>query len=298
MKYLLCLLATCFASTILNAQEPDLLHEVDDSTSEQYVTRHFKSPRVINTHSVEMLNKGVLDFRILHRFGLVNDGLKQFFGLDQASMRIGLDFGLSDNFSVGIGRSTFRKELDGFLKAALVRQRKGAAPFPFSLVGVAGITTWTEQSFEPVKPSLSDRTSFYGQLLISRKFNSNFSLQLNSILLHQNMVADSRMDNTLVSFGSGARYKISKRVALMIDYNYVPSLPAGLTQPLSLGVDIETGGHVFQLHLSNAVGMNERAFLTQTTNRFFEGDIRFGFNLSRVFHTNPKKGKAAGPENP
>jgi hypothetical protein len=274
----------------VKAQEPDSLETLEDSPATEKVTSHFKSTRVINTHSVEMLKKGNLDFRILHRFGRVNGGIKQFFGLDEASMRMSFDYGLSDNVMIGIGRSTFRKELDAFIKTPIVRQATGTKSFPFTLVAAGGMMVWTEESFSANKPSFSDRSSFYGQLLMSRKFNNKFSLQLNSILLHQNFVVTAVEKNTIISAGIGARYKVSNRVALMADYNYVPDgLATGNTQPLSLGVDIETGGHVFQLHFSNAVGMNERAFLTQTTDEFFKGDIRFGFNLSRIFQTGRKR---------
>lgn len=256
-----------------------------DSARTEVMRGTFKSTRVINSHSVEMLQKGNLDFRILHRFGRVNQGISQLFGLDQASMRMGFDYGLSNRVSIGIGRSTYRKELDAFLKAALVQQKTGAASTPVSLVGVAGITVLTERIADSVAKKISNRTGFYGQLIGGRKFSTRFSAQLSALVVHQNYVRVSSLDNTLFAIGTGMRLMVSKRVALMADYHYAfGQLPAGATQPLSVGVDIETGGHVFQLHFSNAVGMNERAFITETTDKFFKGDIRFGFNLSRMFN--------------
>jgi len=98
----------------------------------------FRSTRVINAHSIEMLRKGSLDFRILHRFGFVNSGIKQLFGLDQASMRLSFDYGISNNFTVGLGRSTYRKELDLFGKLRLLQQSRGAKNMRISLVLAAG----------------------------------------------------------------------------------------------------------------------------------------------------------------
>ena len=134
----------------------------------------FKSTRVINAQSVEMLHKGSLDLRIMHRFGYVNEGLKQLFGLDEASMRLGFDYGVSDNFTVGIGRSTFRKELDGFVKWRLMQQSTGEKPKLISLVIVAGSTVWTEKSFVTPAPSFADRVSYYLKLLAGGKFIDKF----------------------------------------------------------------------------------------------------------------------------
>ena len=262
-----------------------------DSLRTEVVRSTFKSTRVINSHSVEMLQRGNLDFRILHRFGRVNEGISQLFGLDQASMRMGFDYGLTNRFSIGIGRSTYRKELDAFLKTAIVQQTTGAAAVPVSLIGVAGTTLLTERITDSVAKKFANRTGFYGQAILGRKFSTRFSVQLSSLVVHRNYVRFSSIDNTLFALGTGMRLKVSKRVALMADYHYAfGQLPAGATQPLSVGVDIETGGHVFQLHFSNAVGMNERAFITETTDKFFNGDIRFGFNLSRMFQTG-RRGK-------
>jgi hypothetical protein len=274
----------------VSAQE-SLLKGVEDSLPvREKISAAFKSTRVINAHSIEMLAKGNLDFRILHRFGRVNQGVSQLFGLDAASFRMAFDYGITNNLMIGIGRSTFMKELDGFLKARVFQQSRGDGAIPFSLVVAAGTMVWTEQVFTSVKPSATDRTSYYVQLIAGRKFSESFSLQLSPILLHRNMVERPVEENTIIALGGGARYKISKRVAFTVDYHHPLSGVLPVTHdPLSVGVDIETGGHVFQLQFSNSAGMNERAYLTETTDNFFNGDIHFGFNLSRIFKLGRKK---------
>ncbi|MBA4259451.1 MAG: hypothetical protein C0446_09825 [Chitinophaga sp.] len=247
------------------------------------VSGAFKSSRVINGHSMEMLGAGMLDFRILHRFGPVKQGIGDLFGLDQASMRMGFDFGLSNDLTIGFGRTTFKKEYDAFIKYRLIQQEQGGTPV--SLVAVAGTSIFTYKSPDPLKPlTFNDRTGYYAQLIIGRKFNEAFSMQLSPTLVYRNMIepADKK---TIYALGIGARHKISKRVALVVDYSLVANgLPMSVgTNPLSIGVDIETGGHVFQLHFSNSTGMNERSFITETTNRWSKGEFQFGFNLSRIF---------------
>jgi hypothetical protein len=265
------------------AQE-SLLKGMEDSVPvREKVSAAFKSTRVINAHSVEMLAKGNLDFRILHRFGVVSDGVSQWFGLDNATMRMSFDYGLTNDLMIGIGRSTFRKEIDYFVKGRIFQQSRGPGAIPFSLLIAVGSTIWTESS-DPDKTTVTDRTAHYVQVIAGRKFSNAFSLQLSPILVHRNLTEITDKDNNIFAIGGGARYKISKRVAFTIDYHHhLNGLTSANTDPLSAGVDIETGGHVFQLHFSNAVGMNERAYITQTTGKFFNGDIRFGFNLSRIF---------------
>lgn len=258
-----------------------------DSTAKagiEKVSGAFKSTRVINAHSIEMLHKHDLDFRIMHRFGFVSDGLKQFFGLDNATMRISLDYGINRNLMVGIGRSTYRKELDAFLKTRLLQQTTGSRIIPLSVVMVAGAQCWTEEVFTPVKPAFHDRTSYYVQILAGRKFNNRLSFQVSPVLLVNNSKVAITDKEAMFAFGAGGRVGISRRVAFTIDYHHLFRVKTDFyTDPLSVGVDIETGGHVFQLHFSNATGTNERAYLTETTGKFFKGDIRFGFNLSRMF---------------
>jgi len=272
--------------------QDDIMKSLQDSTArKEYVTGAFKSSRVINGHSIEMIGSGVLDFRILHRFGPVNQGVSQFFGLDQASMRLGFDYGISKNFTIGIGRTTTQKELDGFLKYRLLRQATGPGGSPVTIVLVAGMSIQTYKNLDPSKEvSFNLRSGYYYQAIFGRKISERFSLQLSPTLVHRNEVATGDV-NDIFAAGVGARYKFSKRMAFVVDYFYVTNgVPhSDGSNPLSVGVDIETGGHVFQLHFSNTSGMNERAFITQTTNKWGKGDIQFGFNLSRVFNLKKKK---------
>ena len=267
-----------------------LLDGYKDKTALQKVTGTFKSTRVINAHSTEMLHKGELDFRIMHRFGVFKNGFKDLFGLDFASMRISFDYGISDKWMIGLGRSTLLKDLDVFVKTRILQQTTGEKQMPLSLLLAAGYIVTTMESFAAVKPTFGDRSSYYVQLIAGRKFSKNFSMQLSPLLLHNNATLNPSDDNTIFGLGGGLRYKISKRAALMLDYHHAfGQLDDAITDPLSIGVDIGTGGHVFQLHFSNATGMNEKGYLTQTTGKFFKGDIRFGFNLSRMFQTGKKR---------
>lgn len=264
----------------------DLLQSVEkDKPSKQYITSAFKSSRVINGHSMELIGRGVLDVRILHRFGFVNEGINNLFGLDEASMRMGFDYGLGNNLTVGIGRSTFRKELDGFIKYRFLRQAEGPGASPVSIVWVSGIALYTTKWEDPSRKNyFSSRLGYYHELIIGRKFSDIFSLQLAPVLVHRNLIDSVKNSNNTLALGIGSRIKLSKRVAFVVDYHPVLSGKQPRTfDPLSLGFDIETGGHVFQLHFSNATGMNEKEFITNTTGKFWKGDIRFGFNLSRVF---------------
>lgn len=280
------LLAVLFSQRI-QAQEKDLLELVgEDKPQKEIVKNAFKSIRVINGHSMEFLSPGTMDFRILHRFGQLNQGAKNLFGLDQASMRIGFDFGLLQNLMVGVGRSTFKKELDGYIKFAPIRQSTGSGNFPFTVAVVTGVTLNTMEFADPtVNNYFSSRVSYYAQTIIGRKFSEGLSLQLVPTMVHNNLVPLATQPNDVYALGFGGRIKATKRMAFTWDYFYVVN---GIEEdinyhPLSVGIDIETGGHVFQLHVSNAAGMNERAFITETTASWGKVDIRFGFNLSRVF---------------
>ncbi|MCB0530010.1 MAG: hypothetical protein KDC61_11745 [Saprospiraceae bacterium] len=280
--------ATCTIAFGAAAQSGGLLSLLDEQYSLDRVTNAFKSPRVINTHSMEMLSPGTMDFRILHRFGEVSQGAYQLFGLDQASMRLGLDFGITSNLSAGVGRSTAKKEVDGFLKYRILWQSTGRRNIPVSVVWVSGMTVnglSDPIGIEGVPVTFSRRLGYYHELIIGRKFNEWFTLQVSPTLIHNNLVANRLVPNELYAVGIGGRAKFTKRIAFVWDYTYVINrFPANLNyNPLSIGFDIETGGHVFQLHFSNAVGMNERAYISDANSNWLKGEIRFGFNLSRVF---------------
>lgn len=278
------LLFSCTVSSFhVLAQEEDLLQNMAaDKPANTSVSSAFKSSRVIMSQSIEMLKPGVLDFRILHRFGTVNQGAKEFFGLDQATIRLGFDYGISRNLTIGIGRGSYRKELDGFVKGKLLQQEVGGNPASVVLVGGATLVT-APWAIENEKYRFGHRMAYFTQVLAGRRFSDAFSLQLMPAYLHRNLVPTATDRNNLFAAGIGGRLKVSKRSSINLDYYIVEGKSPGRYNPLSIGVDIETGGHVFQLHLTNAVGMNERVFLTETTNSWGKGDIQIGFNISRAF---------------
>jgi len=280
----------CLSINKIAAQTDSLMASLETKNAKEFVSGAFKSSRVINGHSIEMIGKNVLDVRILHRFGLINTGFNNLYGLDQATMRLGFDYGISKNFTIGIGRSTYKKEWDGLLKFRIIQQSTGTHSFPFSVVWVSGMTTSTiEYPDTEAKHDLENRIGYYHEIIIGRKFNSWFSLQVSPVYVHQNYV-DSLSHNDTWALGIGGRIKLSRRIAFVADYHPILSgRQPGTTDPLSIGIDIETGGHVFQLHFSNSQGMNERAFITETTNSWGKGEVRFGFNLSRVFSLGKKK---------
>ena len=274
----------------LHAQD-DLLSLVgDDKPKKEFVEYAFKSSRVIMSQSMELIRPGVMDFRIMHRFGNLNGGLYDMFGLDNATMRMSFDFGITKNLMFGVGRSTNKKELDGFFKYRLIHQAKGG--IPFSVLLTAGSSLSTLKFTDTTRKNyFSSRLGYYGQVIIGSKISEGFTLQLMPTAVHRNLVTGVDDPNDLFAVGVGSRVRLSKRISLNVDYYYRinPNPADGTQHPLSLGFDIETGGHVFQLHFTNAVGMNEKVFLTETTNRWSKGDIQFGFNISRSFQIKKKK---------
>lgn len=265
-----------------NALEPKNLNEP--------VLNTFYSSRLVNSQTVEILGPGSMDFRIHHRFAQVNTGLYDFFGLDYASMRLGLDFGIIKNLMVGIGRATYQKEIDGFIKYRLMHQSTGTKGAPLSIAAVA---SWSYRAID-MAPSLkvtgSDRTYFTGQLLIARKLNEHTSIQISPTYTRYNRIIGFTGGGTdLFSIGLLARQKISKRVSINAEYFIQTTKFDGTYDPLSIGVDINTGGHVFQLHFTNATGMNEHTFIHETDGSWGKGDIRFGFNISRIFNIGKRK---------
>jgi len=292
VKHLLALIT--LIPVTLHAQDEDLLKLVgqDDKPRKEYVDYAFKSSRVIMSHSLEIIRPGVMDLRILHRFGNVNKGAYEFFGLDNATMRLGFDFGLSKNLMAGIGRSTNKKEMDAFFKYRLIHQAKGQGAMPFSLLFVGGSSITLLKFADTTRNNyFSSRLGYYGQVIIGRKFSEGFSLQFMPTVVHRNLVPTPNDPNDLLAVGVGTRFKLSRRISFNVDYYYRinPNLTDGTQNPLSIGFDFETGGHVFQLHFTNAIGMNEKVFLFETTNSWAKGDIQFGFNISRSFQIGKKK---------
>lgn len=268
---------------VASAQD-DLFSEIDSETEEDYKTAAFKGLKIVNFESTKMISKKELYFVVSHRFGSLETGLKDFFGLDQAVTRLNLIYGISDAVNVGISRSSFRKIYESSLKIRLFREKKGG--FPFTIVSSSNILINTSLD-DAILPGLEfkNRLGYTTQLLISKKFNKNFSLQLIPTFFHDNYVDVNEQDNSQYVIGFGGRHKLTKRWSFNFDYgvhlNRADTSP--FKNPLSIGFDLETGGHVFQLHFTNAQPMNTNSFLGQATGDWADGDIFFGFNLSRVF---------------
>lgn len=285
-------------------EDDDLMELLENDTPPQksYTTATFKTTRLVTGHSIENTGKGVLDFRVNHRFGALNNGLSTFFGLDDANTRIGFDYGVTDWLMVGFGRNSFMKEYDGFTKIKLMRQAEGKGnPIGISYMGAMSIQSLPAPVLPPGQEyHFSNRMYYVNQLLVARKFNKWLSLQLMPTHIHYNLVPTTAEPNDLVAIGAGGRIKLSNRVTVNGEYYYrVPGTEQlGYHNVLSLGVDIETGGHVFQLMLSNSRAMTERALIGQTPGTWGFGKtnaVHLGFNISRVFTiVRPKEFRGTG----
>jgi hypothetical protein len=266
----------------------DLEKQTADSTRREVVSATFKGTHIINAQSVETPGNGTLAFIIQHRFGTLNSGAYNFFGLDQAVLRLSFEYGLTNRLAVGVGRTNIEKTFDGFVKYRALQQTAGAHAMPVSvtLLASSAITTlkFTQAANVPER-STASRVDYAYQVLVARKFSPDLSAQLMPTLIHRNYVALSGMQNDVYALGAGLRQKLTKRVALTADYFYLlPGYAAdNYRNALGVGFDIETGGHVFQLHFTNAKGMSEKFFVPQTTGNFFNGDIYFGFTVARNF---------------
>lgn len=275
------------------AQE-DLMKELEQQEKPEtvYTIQTFKGTRIINGQSVETKGKGELEFIFSHRFGRINSGSYNFFGLDDAFVRLGLEYGITDRLGVGIGRTSLDKTFDGYLRYKVFRQSSGAVNFPFTVtaIGTYYVKTSPRAKDNP-QFAMNDRLAYSLGLLVARKVNSNFSLQLTPIFVHRNAVNQINENNDDLALGFGGRYKITRSVALSGEYYYrMNSKPNSPNfDSMGFGVDIETGGHVFQLLLTNSAGMFERALVSETTGDFFSGDVHFGFNISRNFQLSTKK---------
>jgi len=279
----------------LRAQDSTLLNMLNDSMSAHkgrtYVTGTFKATHIVNTQTIESPAQNNLNFVIQHRFGALNSGSYNFFGLDNATLRLGLDYGITDRLAIGIGRSSFLKTYDGYLKYKLLRQSEGGgSPVSVSLLGT--ITDYTQNIPEETYLNTKYRTAYAGELLIARKISSRLSLQVTPTWLHYNLVPTVADKNDVIAVGLGGRMKITNRMSINAEYDVVPSgqvVSTPMHNSFSLGWDIETGGHVFQLVFSNSQSMVESQYLTQTAGTWGKGDIYFGFNISRNFNLGKKR---------
>jgi hypothetical protein len=267
------------------AAQDDLLKEIDTlSDANESVVAAFKSLKIVNLESTKLAAKGDLYLVIAHRFGYIDNGFEDFFGLDEANTRIQFVYGLTNGITMHASRSGFQKTYEVATKYRLAAQKKQG--FPFEIVGFnsLSINTELEKTTLP-KLEFTDRLAYVNQILISRKFNDNLSLELAPSHFHQNYVANNSQDNSQFALGLGGRYKFSKRWSFNMDYaaHLNRASNSGFKNPLSIGFDLETGGHVFQMHFTNSQAVHESGYLGNTTGSWNDGQIAFGFNLIRVF---------------
>ena len=283
MKYLLILilLGLCIESQC----QDDLFDLIDEGGKQNEFTRStFRSTRLVNMHTVETHRKGELQFIIQHRFGRINTGIYELFGLDEANIRFGLEYGVTDNLDLGFGRSSFDKTYDGFAKYRVLRQKKTGQPLSLTLFGSIAINTLRvdESAFEY---TFARRTTYATQILIARRFNDRISVEVTPTWVHKNLIESSQDDNDQFAVGFGARIGITNSLDITGEYHYrLNPAQSNITyNSIGFGIDLETGGHVFQIVLSNSRPMIEKGFITETTGDFWKGDIHLGFNIVRRF---------------
>lgn len=283
--------------------QDDLLNMLQGETPQKptpvYAT--FKSTRVVNLQSNETMKAKHLDFRIQHRFSQMNInadnvyGLYDMFGLDGAVIRLGLEYGITDRLMAGVGRSTTQKSYDGFVKYQLLQQKTKGTPLSVVLFGNTAIST--EAFADPNRQNFfSSRLSYVAQVIITRKMNDHVSLIASPSMVHYNLVETKSTPNDVFALGLGASIKISRSTRFNIEY--IPRIngrdePKNAGKPtyydaIAFGFDIETGGHVFQLHFTNANGLIEQQFIAHNRSEFGFNQLRLGFNISRTFSFDKK----------
>lgn len=276
------LFLSVFASGLAFAQD-DLLKDIDTVQTENTETSQpaFKALQIVTGQSTKLTAKKEWYIVVAHRFGDVSRGFKDFFGLDDASTKLGVIYGATDWLSLSLSRETNLKTFEGGAKYRLVRQNEN---FPVDVVGYNVMAVNTELSKDNY-PHLQfgDRLSYLTQALISRRFSDKFSLQFTPSYVHKNLYEPSVEDRDQFFTGLGGRYKISKRISINAEYFVNFDNHSFYKNPLSLGMDLETGGHVFQLLFSNSQLNSDIGYLTNATGKWEKGQIFFGFNLYRVF---------------
>lgn len=286
------------SSTVFAQSIEDLL-EKETASAATIVTGTFKSTHLIHGHTIEAPAKGVLQSTFAHRFGTLQDPLYTFFGMNQASIRFGFDYGITDRFSVGIGRSsglggtTPPPTYDAYLKYRVLSQSSGKINIPVSVSAMFATAVDTEQwPNDGTVYTGANRMAYTGQVLIARKFSDRLSLQLMPTFLYRGLVFSSDQKKDIASIGVGGRWKLTKRTAFTFEYYAASakSLGSGYYTPIAIGYDIDTGGHIFQIMLTNSLGLIESQFLGNTTTNFFSGPggMRIGFTFSRVFNVKKK----------
>jgi hypothetical protein len=269
--------------------QDDMMNLLNQDTKPitDYTSATFKATRVVLGQSCENPSTGDLIFIFSHHFGALNTGYDNLFGLKQSQVRLGLDYGVNRWLGLGVGLNTLQNTWDGFLKFKVLRQSKGGRKMPFTLDIYTSTSIYTTKWSNPDRKNyFTSRISYSDQVILARKFGQRFSLQIMPTFVHINLVPTPEDHNNVFSLGAGGRFKISQRVAINAEYYYllpkqIRSTPA--TSSLSVGIDIDTGGHIFQIFLTNAMGENMESIITQTTGKWQNGNIFLGFNISRIF---------------
>jgi hypothetical protein len=274
------LIVALLTSSFANAQD-NLLGMLAVSDEPNYIVYLFKGTKIVNAQSVELPAQGVLQFNIQHRFGTLNSGIYNLYGLDFSQVRLSFDYGIEDWLAVSIGRSSSLKVIDANSKIRLKRQVKEGFPVTIVLNSAAYLKQWQDNQVQEYFV-FANQLSYTHQILLARKINRDLTLQLSPTIVHYNLVEMQKESHDRYSLGIGGRQKLTQRISLNAEYFYQLNERRN-NNILSLGFDIETGGHVFQLHLSNSPAMIDSEFITQTTGEWLKGDIYFGFNISRVF---------------
>jgi opacity protein-like surface antigen len=274
----------------VKAQDSTLLNMLSDSLKSNSkpgpVKGTFKAIYLINLQTNEGIAAGALNFEIQHRFGQLNSGAYNFFGLDNATLRLGLDYGITDWWTVGVGRSSYLKTFDGYMKFKLLRQTEPGGGIPVSVSLMGTISNFTQDEVGETYLDANYRTGYSTQLIIARKFRY-FSLEVVPAYIRSNLVATVNDKNDIFAISGGARVKLTKRMSLDGEYNYLPSgqvVSTKVYNAMSFAWEMETGGHVFQLVFSNAQSMVPTQYITQTAGSWSSGAIYFGFNIARNFN--------------
>jgi hypothetical protein len=290
MKYFL--LSLFFLVTLSGFSLEPGINKTDSTRKIEYITETFKGTRVILGQSVENPYKGYLTFLISHHFGSVNTGWYNFFGLDQASTRIGLEYGITRWLGVGVGRSTYEKTWDGYLKWRFLRQSKGDRKMPLSmgLFGHMAVNT-LKQTDPNIPDNFVDRLSYCGELFIARKFGNLVSLQITPSWVHRNLVPKSEDHNDIFALGGAGGIRVSETISFNLEYYYLfpGQLHNGEVNSFSVSIDIRKGEHLFQIFFTNSQGNFEEAFITETDGKWTNGYFMLGFNIHRLFRLTKDK---------
>lgn len=263
----------------------ELLNEqvARDAPGIEYTIATFKTTRIVNGISSEIPGKGVMQMIIQHRFGKLNTGWRELFGIDNADMRLGFEYGIMDWLSAGIGRSSVGGNYDLFGKVKFLRQSTGSRRIPITALWYSNIAINSKS--QPAELDMVHRVSYAHQLVIARKFTRSLSVQLTPSYIHLNLVQTPDERNDIFSIGLGARYMVSRSVSFNAEYfQLIPGEENGqYAGSISFGIDIETGGHVFQVTLTNSTGMIPQLYIPNNSEYWWDNNIRLGFNINRVF---------------